>query len=226
MTCINTRVEVNNGRAVAVPLGKGKIGFSQHLAVGLNDGSGPRVGGTHHVGGLVHHDAGLGRVTTPLWREVEEIQFLVEFEVFHSVPCRKRANRLCGSFHQPSVDQGCVAKQLESEVLHDRLVGSRDFGVQLVNDGKDIRVLCFIERLKEVLVHFVSIAQRVRGLRERGRCGPHHQQLEQERGENQRTTMGCHGIFRSSACYKSGGSADNRDKEVPGPLHAGNPSCK
>ena len=85
MAGVHAGVEVNDGGTVTVPLAEGKIDFTKNLAGWCDADAVPGMGGSHNVGRFVHHDAGFG-LPTPLGWQVEEFQFLIEFEVFNTVP--------------------------------------------------------------------------------------------------------------------------------------------
>ena len=116
VTGIHAGVEVHDGRTVAVPFGKGQVHLVLHLARWRNDGSAPRIRGRHHVGGFVHHDARVGcGFAAPLRWQVEEFQRFVEFQVLHPVPVRQVTHRLNRALNQPTVDQGGIPEEGETQ---------------------------------------------------------------------------------------------------------------
>ena len=87
MACVHTGVEVHNGGTVAVPFGEGQVDIVLHFARRGDDGSAPRIGRRHHMGGFVHHDAGFGGgLASPFGWEIEELERFVQFQVFNPVP--------------------------------------------------------------------------------------------------------------------------------------------
>ena len=118
VTRIHAGVEVDDGGAVAVPFAEREVDLPKNLTAWSDDHTVPCVGCTDDVGGLVHHDTGVG-LAAPIGRQVEEFQRLVEFKVFHAVPRRHPTNVDGFPFNQPPVDTGSIAQHVQPEVAHE-----------------------------------------------------------------------------------------------------------
>ena len=67
MSCINTRIEVDDGRAVTVPFTETKVKVVRHTTIGLHNHTVPCVNSVNHVNGVVHHGPDLAlRKPAPL----------------------------------------------------------------------------------------------------------------------------------------------------------------
>ena len=122
MTGIHTSIKVHDGGSVAVPFGEGQVDFSHHLAVGLDDGSCPSISGSNDVGGFVHQDASVTRVSAPFRWQVKEVKRFIQFQVFNAVPQGKLSDGLDSSLDQATVNEGSLANEVQTDVFHGGLV--------------------------------------------------------------------------------------------------------